>query len=247
MAVFYLMKFQFINPPFLLHLVLYKSIIYIIFLLIILFFFLINIPVVDEVWSWFGKTFNPKHTTTANTETNSNTNSSTTITPPVVVDSNGNVQIPEVFNVSNNLYSYADAPHICAALGASLASYEQVESSYNQGAEWCNYGWTDGGMALYPTQTTTWKELQSNPLKKDSCGRPGINGGVLNPNLRFGVNCFGIKPAQKANDPFGKVQPSAPANAQDAAMQKKVDFWKENANTMLNIHGYNMNQWSEFR
>ena len=58
----------------------------------------------------------------------------------------------EVFNISNNKYTYEDAQAICKSYDASLATYDQIERAYNNGAEWCNYGWSDGQMILFPTQ-----------------------------------------------------------------------------------------------
>jgi hypothetical protein len=114
----------------------------------------------------------------------------------------------EVFNVSNNLYTYDDAQAICTAYGAKLATYDQIERAYNDGGEWCNYGWSEGQMALFPTQKATWEKLQQQtgagtcsgkPNMK--CGRPGINGGIIkNPNIRFGVNCYGKKPYMTEKD-----------------------------------------------
>lgn len=108
----------------------------------------------------------------------------------------------EVFNIENNIFTYYDAPAICKAYGAELASFEQVKKAYNKGASWCNYGWTKGQMALYPTQYDNWKKLQQGPPEyRKVCGRPGLNGGYFeNPNLKFGVNCYGIKPKAKEMD-----------------------------------------------
>jgi hypothetical protein len=58
----------------------------------------------------------------------------------------------EVFHVSNSIFTYDDAPAVCAAYGATLATLEQIIDVYNKGGEWCNYGWSAGGMALFPTQ-----------------------------------------------------------------------------------------------
>ena len=34
-----------------------------------------------------------------------------------------------------------------------------------------------------------------NPETRGQCGLPGINGGYFeNKNLKFGINCFGVKP-----------------------------------------------------
>ena len=103
---------------------------------------------------------------------------------------------PEVFYVAGNNYTYKEAPNVCAVYDAQLATYSQVLEAYSKGAEWCGYGWTQGGMALYPTQESTWSVLQQNDdnKKRKSCGRPGINGGYFDTNTKFGVNCYGMKP-----------------------------------------------------
>ena len=103
----------------------------------------------------------------------------------------------QVFNVSNNLYTYEQAQEVCSAFDASMATYDQIEASYKNGGEWCNYGWSEGQMAYFPTQKDTWNSLQENPDTKNVCGRPGINGGYIdNPYIHFGANCYGIKPKQ---------------------------------------------------
>ena len=40
-----------------------------------------------------------------------------------------------------------------------------------------------------------YDKLQNGPKRlRNSCGSPGLNGGhFANPNLKFGVNCFGVK------------------------------------------------------
>jgi hypothetical protein len=108
----------------------------------------------------------------------------------------------EVFNVSSNEFTYYDAEPMCRALGAELATYDQVKDAWGKGADWCNYGWAKGQMAVYPTQKTTYDTLQSGPPEdQGACGTPGVNGGFFdNPEMRFGVNCYGVKPAQTAND-----------------------------------------------
>ena len=69
----------------------------------------------------------------------------------------------EVFNISNNLYTYDDAQAVCSAFDAKLATYDQIESAYNAGAEWCAYGWSEDQMAFFPTQNATWSKLQKDP------------------------------------------------------------------------------------
>mgnify|MGYP001407546069 CR=1 FL=1 len=38
---------------------------------------------------------------------------------------------------------------------------DEIENSYKDGGEWCGYGWSDGQMALYPTQKKTFAKLQT--------------------------------------------------------------------------------------
>lgn len=103
----------------------------------------------------------------------------------------------EVYYVAGNNYTYDDAPFVCAAQNAELATHDQVNEAYGKGAEWCGYGWTMGGMALFPTQEASWTKLQNeiDIKKKTKCGRPGVNGGYFDPATKFGVNCYGVKPA----------------------------------------------------
>ena len=163
----------------------------------------------------------------------------------------------EVFNVSNNLYTYDDAKAICKSYGAKLATYDQVEKAYNNGAEWCNYGWSDGQMALFPTQKATWEKLQKldegvcddNEKKGNNCGRPGVNGGYIsNPYVKFGVNCFGKKPAANEKDLVRMAENKDqvyPKTSQERKLEKKVNYWKENANKYLQLNSYNTQKWTE--
>ena len=103
----------------------------------------------------------------------------------------------QVFHIPSNIYDYDNAKALCQAYDAQLATIDQMEEAYKSGAEWCSYGWSDKQMILYPTQKSTWDELQKSkdPTKKNSCGRPGINGGFMaDTSLKVGVNCYGPKP-----------------------------------------------------
>jgi hypothetical protein len=160
-------------------------------------------------------------------------------------------QKKEVFNISNNLYTYEDAQAICSAYGAELATYDQIESAYNDGGEWCNYGWSDGQMAFFPTQKSTWEKLQKSSDHKNDCGRPGINGGYFaNPYIKFGVNCYGKKPApspaELAHMAAANKDLSIPQTANDVALNGKVNFWKQNAGNLLVINSFDRTKWSEY-
>jgi len=163
-------------------------------------------------------------------------------------DSSGNkIKKPnQVFNISNNLYTYDEAQDICAAFDSTLATYEQVESAYNDGAEWCAYGWSDKQMAFFPTQKSTWDKLQKNNKMKNSCGRPGVNGGYMaNPNIKFGVNCYGQKPDPTKYE-LDLMKANVPTNLVDSVLDDKVKFWKDNRDKLLVLNSFNHNKWSEY-
>ena len=105
-------------------------------------------------------------------------------------------------------------------------------------------------MALFPTQKSTWDKLQSSDKHKNDCGRPGINGGYMaNPKLRFGVNCFGIKPEprQIEKDIMAMKQNQlVPRDQRDIDLDRKVQFWKENGDKLLRISSFNRDKWSEY-
>ena len=178
-------------------------------------------------------------------ENSSNVDASNNVIPYTTTFPN---ETNEVFNISNNLYTYDDARAVCTAYGARLATYDEIEDAYNKGGEWCSYGWSEGQMAYFPTQKATWDELQKNPRAKNNCGRPGVNGGYMeNPYIKFGVNCFGKKPKPTDKDlqtmAANKLQPKT---SEDVLMDKKVKFWKENADKLLNVNSFNRKVWSEY-
>ena len=158
------------------------------------------------------------------------------------------VKKPEVFNISNNVYTYDDAQAICDAYGAKMATYDQVEDAYKDGGEWCNYGWSAGQMALFPTQKTTWAALQETDDHKHDCGRPGINGGYIsNPFTPFGVNCYGIKPAGSVAELAALKTPKVyPKTKDDLIAEAKVKYWKKHADKMLVLNSFNNSKWSEY-
>lgn len=171
------------------------------------------------------------------------------------VRSSGNVSLSgarEVFNIKNNMYTYNDAQGICASYGARLATYQEVEDTYNNGGEWCNYGWSDGQLALFPTQSATWSELQKHPDKKNACGRPGVNGGFIdNPKVRFGVNCFGNRPKAKNSDlaslaAGANSMAAIPKSEEDQIMDLKIAFWKKNSDKLLQVNSFNNTKWGEY-
>jgi len=164
-------------------------------------------------------------------------------------DASGNEIKKEVFNVSNNKYTYEEAQAVCSVFDAELATYDQVEKAYQNGGEWCNYGWSQGQMALFPTQKSTWKKLQDFPKHKNDCGRPGINGGYFkNPYIKFGVNCFGVKPEpteeDKARLKTKNIAPY-PLSPAEKELEEKVNKWKKNKKELA-LNSYNNTVWSKY-
>lgn len=171
----------------------------------------------------------------------------------IVVDqNNGSTSVPEikllkqVFNIPGNYYNYKDANAICNAYGADLATYQQIESAYNNGGEWCNYGWSADQLALFPTQQETYDDLQNIPGHENDCGRPGVNGGYIsNPNVRFGVNCYGYKPdINSEEEELMKNTTPYPETQEEIDMQKKVDYWQNKVDDIL-VSPFNYNTWSQ--
>jgi hypothetical protein len=152
---------------------------------------------------------------------------------------------PQVYNIPGNDYVYQDAKALCSAYGSRLATYAEVEDAYKNGGEWCNYGWSDGQMALFPTQQKTFDNLQKIEGHKNDCGRPGVNGGyMVNPALKFGVNCYGYKPRMTPTEgELMATEPLYPKTEKDILMEKRVNYWKDKLSEIL-VSPFNSSSWS---
>ena len=212
-----------------------KAYILLVILLIIQFFkYFLNIPILDVIFGGF-------NLTTLFPGGKSEPSASVSAIP---------LKREEVFNISNNLYSYNDAQSVCGALGARLASYDEIEDAYSNGAEWSTYGWSEGQHAYFPTQKNTWRKLQQIKGHEHDLGRPGVNGGYFsNPNVRFGVNCYGVKPPITDSEKAvmdAKRNRIYPKTAEDALVDTKVEFWKKNKDKLMVVSGFNNDAWSRF-
>jgi hypothetical protein len=148
--------------------------------------------------------------------------------------------VKQVFNVKENIYTLEDSEAVCGALGAEVASMDQLIEAHRQGADWCNVGWTKDGLAAYPIQYSTWKTLQDNiPGKRNICGKPGINLVRNNPDLLYGVNCYGMKPEPKGNE---KIKQPLLSDKQMAINAKIAEFQK-NMNS-IGIAPFNADKWA---
>ena len=146
----------------------------------------------------------------------------------------------QVFNIARNVYTFEDAEPLCKAFGAELATYDQVKDAYNAGADWCNYGWVKGQLAVYPTQQSTYDKLQAGPAdKRQSCGIPGVNGGYFpNADQRFGVNCYGPRPSESQLD--SRIAFEA---AHETEFDRKVDNYKAELGSIA-VNPWSTQQWS---
>jgi hypothetical protein len=170
-------------------------------------------------------------------------NQTTAITPEPIPE----IQyIEQVFNIPGNYYGYEDAKALCKAYGSRLATYDEVENAYNRGGEWCNYGWSENQMALFPTQKGTYDKLQTIQGHEHDCGRTGVNGGyIANPMVKFGVNCYGYKP--KINNQEEQMMQNVspyPQTQKDILMEQRVDYWKTKLDEIL-VSPFNYSTWSK--
>lgn len=151
----------------------------------------------------------------------------------------------QVFHIPDNTYTYDDAKAVCKAYGSRLATYKEVEKAYNEGAEWCSYGWSDKQMVLFPTQEATWKKLQNKSSQKHACGRPGVNGGFIdNPNARFGINCYGYKPVMNQEEQqIMRDQPIVPETKEEREFNEKVKQYRNKLHDIL-VSPFNRTTWS---
>ncbi len=138
---------------------------------------------------------------------------------------------PETYHVQGQ-FDYSTAKSLCKAYGATLATLKQVKDSFKKGGEWCDYGWSEDQMVLYPTQESSWQKYQETD-NKAQCGIPGINGGYnMRPNQKLGVNCFGKKPSG-----------TMPTIVEPTKVDDRATYWK---NQNLNVSPFNYKSWSEF-
>lgn len=154
----------------------------------------------------------------------------------------------QVFHIPASVYDYDNAKALCQAYGAQLANTDQMEEAHKSGAEWCSYGWSDNQMILYPTQKSTWEELQksTNPSKKNSCGRPGINGGYIeNASMKAGVNCYGPKPEMNPSSSklMASIQNYESGKMLDPLHEARVQQMKDKIKDVI-VAPFNKGAWS---
>jgi len=150
----------------------------------------------------------------------------------------------EVFHIANQDYTYDQAKCKCESYGARLATKNELTNAYNNGANWCTYGWTDKQTAFYPVQQCHWNKVQESnerlpPGQQSFCGMPGLNGGYFaNPSIKFGANCYGIKPSGSI------VTPNKPYCPPMNFCKLESNFEASNKLETDEIVGFNNEQWN---
>jgi hypothetical protein len=149
----------------------------------------------------------------------------------------------EVFNIRDNVFTYNEAKAACAAYGARLATIEDMIATYDRGANWCSYGWTEGQLAMYPTQKKYWAKLQMDSNRRNECGEPGLNGGYFeNPEFKFGANCFGKKPTAKK----GEIEKNPVGRNMNNPYQNMISKYEANIdNNEFRISPFSEDNWSD--
>jgi hypothetical protein len=149
----------------------------------------------------------------------------------------------EVFHIPRNRYTYDQAVETCKLFDARLATYEEVEDSYKNGANWCSYGWSSDQLALFPIQKSLYNELKKIPGHERDCGRIGVNGGYIkNKDTKFGINCYGKKPYAGEDDlEYMNKYKFSPAYPDVEAKKKE----REKLMNSILIAPFNKTKWNE--
>lgn len=177
------------------------------------------------------------------------------IPSPTIRPIQNNQTIPkeEVFNISSNVFTYSEAEPVCKAFNSKLASLREVKEAHQSGANWCNYGWSEDQMALFPIQQSYYDQLQKGPEKQRMvCGRPGINGGFFaDDQLRFGINCYGKKPLQRDIDRYfqkamqeNRFVDDEEEKTEQQLFEEKVQKQVEDNKDSIIILPFNNSNWS---
>ncbi len=149
----------------------------------------------------------------------------------------------EVFHIPHNIYTYQEAKDTCELFDSRLATYEEVEDSYKNGANWCSYGWSSDQMALFPIQKSMFNELKKIPGHQHDCGRIGVNGGYIeDKDVKFGVNCYGKKPYATEQDIDYMTKFSFSSAFPNQELKQKE---QKSALDKILVAPFNKDKWSE--
>jgi hypothetical protein len=151
----------------------------------------------------------------------------------------------QVFNLSDKKYNYQDAQAVCQAYDARLATFDEMKTAYDKGADWCTASWSDEQMALFPTQREKWEKLQKTPGHEKECGVPGVNGGYdKDENAQYGVNCYGPRPSIDPSEADRmRETPFYKKNKNELEFDSRVNYWRGKLNE-ITMAPFNHDNWS---
>ena len=72
------------------------------------------------------------------------------------------------------------------------------------------------------------------------CGSPGINLARNDPNLLYGVNCYGVKPEPKGNEKVKNIMISD----KQSALNASIANFQKNINA-IGVLPFNDNSWTD--
>lgn len=125
------------------------------------------------------------------------------ISAPVASQPNEVFLVSTDSNFTYNIDTSDKAEQVCIALGATVATIQQLEQAYNKGADWCSNGWTKTGDNSYGG----YYPINTSAVTGCGAGAIGIMEDSNNPR---NANCYGVKPAKpdKFNDPIPGKDPN---------------------------------------
>jgi hypothetical protein len=87
----------------------------------------------------------------------------------------------QVYHIFQNAYTFKEAQEECAKRASTLANPNQLQNSFDSGANWCNWGWSTDGDAYMPNR---------DPKCNKKIGL--INAKQVDKSMKIGVNCYGV-------------------------------------------------------
>lgn len=143
----------------------------------------------------------------------------------------------EVFLVKSNIFNKDESNKVCKALfNSRVATREELNADYNNGANWCNYGWTMDGSAYYP--------LQNNSDTPMCVGSKGLNGGALDGAPKLGITCYGTKPTENEYTSLDKIYRDSSIAEADIAMLEK--YREMMSAGKIKVAPFNDKAWSRY-
>lgn len=125
----------------------------------------------------------------------------------------------EAFLIYNKL-NYSEAKEVCKLYSGRLATESDLDTAFQNGANWCNWGWIEGKKIAYPVQEKYWEDIEK--VHKGHCGpTAGINKiGNIDPLRKYSVTCYGIKP--RKNKLAVDLDSTLPVKSKGDSLEEKI-------------------------